>query len=104
MPLPVIDLYNTIFPKTKKATELEKLSSAGFGLLSGTFFFLPSKELLGGHAPVNQLRSVPVDFIIMEDVDNVHQRPLRSTKNCGIIPAGLLFSRSARGIYPDGLV
>ena len=27
--------------------------------------------------------------------------PLRSTKNCGIIPAGLLFSRPARGMYPD---
>jgi len=39
--------------KQKKPAEFVKIGSAGFGLLSGTFFFLPSKELLGGHAPMN---------------------------------------------------
>ncbi len=69
MPLPVIDLYNTIFPKTKKPTELEKLSSAGFGLLSGAFFFFPSKELLGGHTPMNG----NIVAIVLPDLNPVHQ-------------------------------
>jgi hypothetical protein len=55
--------------KQKKPAELEKLSSADFGLLSGTYFFLPSKELLGGHAPMNG----NIVTVILPDLDPVHQ-------------------------------
>ena len=55
--------------KQKKPTELEKLSSAGFGLPSGAFFFLPSKELLGGHAPMNS----NIVTVVFPDLDPVNQ-------------------------------
>ena len=55
--------------KQKKPVELEKISSAGFGLLSGTFFFLPSKELLDGHAPMNG----NIVAVVLPDLNPVNQ-------------------------------
>ena len=60
---------NTIFPKTKKARRARKISSAGFGLLSGTFFCLSPKELLCCHAPVN----INIVAIVLPDLNPVHQ-------------------------------
>jgi len=50
--------YDTIFPKTKKPAEPEKLSSSGYGLFSGAGSCLSSGELLRRHAPMD-LDGVP---------------------------------------------
>ena len=46
-----------------------KISSAGFGLFLGAFFFLPSKELLRCHAPMNG----NIVTVILPDLDPVNQ-------------------------------
>jgi len=68
--IPFIDLYNTIFPKTKKTHRAEFLKlCGGTRLPSGTLFCLSPKELLGGHAPMNG----NIVTVILPDLDPVHQ-------------------------------
>ena len=55
--------------KQKKPAELNFSGSVGFGLFSGTLFFLPSRELLGSLAPMNG----NIAAVVLPDLNPVNQ-------------------------------
>ena len=66
MPLPVIDLYNTIFPKTKKPAKPINQGSAGSTLYSGAGL-VRAHELLEGNLVLDR------DLVAFLNINPVNQ-------------------------------